>query len=68
MEEHKEFYRGKRILVTGGAGAIGSNLTSVLAGCGADMVIVLDNLSSSQKWNVPSLPNFTECTFCHGGY
>ena len=50
-----ESYRGKTILVTGGAGAIGSNLCRALALTGA-RVIVLDNLSSSERWNVPSLP------------
>jgi nucleoside-diphosphate-sugar epimerase len=49
-------YSGKRVLVTGGAGAIGSNLTRVLAEAGAH-VLVLDDLSSSARWNVPSLPN-----------
>jgi UDP-glucose 4-epimerase len=48
-------YHGKTVLVTGGAGAIGSNLTRALAKIGAQ-VIVLDDLSSSQRWNVPSLP------------
>ena len=42
MSEHLESYRGRTILVTGGAGAIGSNLTRVLAGLGARTVIVLD--------------------------
>lgn len=49
-------YANKKILVTGGAGAIGSNLTRALAEAGAN-VIVLDDLSSSQRWNVPSSPN-----------
>jgi nucleoside-diphosphate-sugar epimerase len=49
-------YSGKRILVTGGAGAIGSNLTRALAEAGAH-VLVLDDLSSATRWNVPSLPN-----------
>ncbi len=48
-------YHGKTVLVTGGAGAIGSNLTRALAQSGA-RVIVLDDLSASQRWNVPSLP------------
>jgi UDP-glucose 4-epimerase len=48
-------YAGKKVLVTGGAGAIGSNLTRALAEAGAT-VIVLDDLSSSERWNVPSLP------------
>lgn len=52
-----EAYKGERILVTGGAGAIGANLTKALAEAGAAMVIVLDDLSSSEGWNVPSLPN-----------
>jgi nucleoside-diphosphate-sugar epimerase len=47
-------YREKKILVTGGAGAIGSNLCRTLAEIGAN-VIVLDDLSSAERWNVPSL-------------
>lgn len=57
MEEYKKFYENKKILVTGGAGAIGSNLVKALAECNAKMIIVLDNLSSSKRWNVPSYPN-----------
>jgi nucleoside-diphosphate-sugar epimerase len=49
-------YQGKTVFVTGGAGAIGSNLTRCLAELGAQ-VIILDNLSSAERWNVPSLPN-----------
>jgi len=45
------------VLVTGGAGAIGSNLTRALANRGAKEVIVLDDLSSSEKWNIPDEPN-----------
>ena len=48
-------YEGRTVLVTGGAGAIGSNLTRSLAGAGA-RVIILDNLSSAERWSVPSLP------------
>ncbi len=54
MEGYLESYRGKTVLVTGGAGAIGSNLTRTLATMGA-RVLVLDNLSSSERWNVPSM-------------
>lgn len=57
MDAHKKFYKGKRILVTGGAGAIGSNLTRALSNLGAGTVIVLDDLSSAERWNIPSLPN-----------
>ncbi len=57
MNDYFTTYRGRTVLVTGGAGAIGSNLTHKLAGIGAMKVIVLDDLSSSQRWNVPSRPN-----------
>ena len=55
MENYLEHYRDKTVLVTGGAGAIGSNLTRRLAELGAQ-VIILDDLSSGVRWNVPSLP------------
>ena len=48
-------FTDQTVLVTGGAGAIGSNLCRALAENGA-RVIVLDNLSSAEHWNVPSLP------------
>ena len=55
-------YQGKNILVTGGAGAIGSNLVAMLSKLvgSTGKVIVLDNLSSSRKrsvWNLAPLPN-----------
>jgi len=56
MEPYKSFYQDKKVLVTGGAGAIGSNLTKALVELGAQ-VIVVDDLSSGQIWNVPSSPN-----------
>ena len=57
MEEaYLKAYKNKLVLVTGGAGAIGSNLCQRLAELGAP-VIILDNLSSSYIWNVPDLPN-----------
>lgn len=49
------WYKGKVVLVTGAAGAIGSNLVRSLAGTEARIVIALDNLSSSYEWNLPSL-------------
>lgn len=56
MADHLALYQDKTVLITGGAGAIGSNLTRALAGL-AKRVIVLDNLCASPRWNVPSLPN-----------
>ena len=55
MMNYLEKYAGQVVLVTGGAGAIGSNLVRALAVAGAQ-VIVLDDLSSAERWNVPSLP------------
>jgi len=57
MAECREYYKGKVVLVTGGAGAIGSNLTRAIAEAEAKCVIILDNLSSSFEWNVPPLSN-----------
>jgi nucleoside-diphosphate-sugar epimerase len=55
MEKYLNHYRGKVVLVTGGAGAIGSNLSGRLAELDAK-VIIIDDLSSAERWNVPSLP------------
>jgi len=55
MKNYREAYSGKTVLVTGGAGAIGSNLCRELAQLGA-RVLILDDLSSGQRWNVPSCP------------
>ena len=54
---NNEIYHNQNILVTGGAGAIGSNLSRSLAEAGAAKVIILDDLSASYKWNIPNLPN-----------
>lgn len=50
-------YEGRTILVTGGAGCIGSNLCKKLSQLDAEKVIVLDNLSSSYEWNIPVADN-----------
>lgn len=47
----------KRILVTGGAGAIGSNLVNRLAENPDHDITILDNLSSGHADNVKSAPN-----------
>ena len=52
MREYLNYYKNKRVLVTGGAGAVGSNLTKKLIQLGA-FVIVIDNLSSGYIWNLP---------------
>lgn len=57
MEDYKSFYEGKTVLITGGAGAIGSNLTRAIAELKARSIIVFDDLSAAYEWNIPSLPN-----------
>jgi len=57
MDDYQRYYEGKTVLITGGAGAIGSNLTRAVAELRARTVIVLDDLSAAYKWNIPSLPN-----------
>ena len=57
MEDHKKALENKVVLITGGAGAIGTNLTRTIADLGAGMVVVLDNMSAGYEWNIPSLPN-----------
>jgi len=57
MEDYKKHYENKVVLITGGAGAIGSNLTRAIAELNARTVIVFDNMSAAYEWNIPSLPN-----------
>ena len=57
MEDVYSEYEGKVVLVTGGAGAIGSNLCRKLAELNAKKVIILDDLSSAYEWNIPKAKN-----------
>lgn len=63
MGDYLDAYRDEVILVTGGAGAIGSNLCSALAAQGAKRVVLLDDLSSAERWNIPKDPRLF---FIHG--
>jgi nucleoside-diphosphate-sugar epimerase len=56
-ETYYSKYHNKTILVTGGAGAIGTNLCSALSDAGAKLVIILDDLSSGYTWNIPQKKN-----------
>ncbi|MBN1814657.1 MAG: NAD-dependent epimerase/dehydratase family protein [Anaerolineae bacterium] len=57
MDDYRKHYKDKMVLITGGAGAIGSNLARAIADLGARMVVILDDLSAAYEWNIPSLPN-----------
>ncbi|MFA7332241.1 MAG: NAD-dependent epimerase/dehydratase family protein [Candidatus Delongbacteria bacterium] len=56
----------REVLVTGGAGAIGSNLVAALLARQAGRVSVLDDLSSAVPWNLPVDPrvNFIRGSIC----
>jgi UDP-glucose 4-epimerase len=53
MEEYKEYYKGKAVLVTGGAGAIGTNLVRALSSLDPRVIMILDNMTSGYEWNIP---------------
>jgi UDP-glucose 4-epimerase len=53
IEEVLSSYTNRRILITGGAGCIGSNLTKALLKADPNKIIVLDDLSAAYEWNIP---------------
>ncbi|MGB3460091.1 MAG: NAD-dependent epimerase/dehydratase family protein [Halobacteriota archaeon] len=55
----EEDYEGKVVLVTGGAGCIGTNLCRKLAELGTEKVVILDDLSSAYEWNIPRADNIS---------
>jgi len=57
MEEIYSKYENKVVLVTGGAGCIGSNLSKKISELSAKKVLILDDLSSAYEWNVPRARN-----------
>lgn len=61
--KHTSFYKNKNILVTGGAGFIGSHLTEALVAAGA-RVTVLDNLSTGSQRNLQAISK--SITFVEG--
>lgn len=56
MNKVYDTFKGKTVLVTGGAGAIGGNLVKKLDELDTKKIIILDNLSSSYEWNIPQSP------------
>jgi len=57
LEQYLNDYKGKNILITGGAGCIGSNLTKALLEAEAAKIVILDDLSAAERWNIPIAPN-----------
>jgi UDP-glucose 4-epimerase len=45
-------YCGKKVLITGGAGCIGSNLVSAFLEAEAERIVVIDDFSASYEWNL----------------
>lgn len=58
--------KGKKCLVTGGAGFIGSHIVDELLDDGADKVIVYDNFSSGEEHNIEHLRNDERVVAVHG--
>jgi UDP-glucose 4-epimerase len=63
FEEVLSHYTDKRVLITGGAGCIGSNLTKALLKADPEKIVVIDDLSASFEWNIPKHP---KVVFIHG--
>jgi len=57
MEYFYSEYENKVVLVTGGAGCIGTNLCRKLSELNVEKVIILDDLSSAYEWNIPKAKN-----------
>lgn len=55
--DYLKYYEDKSIFITGGAGAIGSNLANALSDLVKNKIIILDDLSSSARWNIPNKHN-----------
>ena len=53
---YRDSYKGKNVLITGGAGCVGSNLTKALIKADAARIVILDDLSSAERWNIPNSP------------
>jgi UDP-glucose 4-epimerase len=63
MDRFQSEFADSTIIVTGGSGAIGSNLTKQLVEYDVDEIVILDDLSSGYEW---LLPDREEITFIEG--
>jgi len=59
VSDHRDFYRGRRVLVTGGLGFIGSNLCRTLADLGAKVTAV-DSLLPDYGGNLFNLDGYED--------
>ena len=59
MNDHRDFYRDRRVLVTGGLGFVGSNLCRALADLGA-RVVAVDSLLPDYGGNLANLEGYEE--------
>jgi UDP-glucose 4-epimerase len=57
---HLDFYRGRRVMITGGMGFIGSNLARHLVAAGAD-ILIIDALNPDYGGNRFNLHGIEEC-------
>ena len=58
-QDYRDFYRGRRVLITGGVGFIGSNLARRLVDLGADVLIV-DSLLPDYGGNLFNLDGYED--------
>jgi len=59
MVDFRTEFSDSTIVVTGGAGAIGSNLTTRLSEYPVDEIVILDDFSSGYRWLVPDKEEIT---------
>ena len=59
MSEAISEYNSTKILITGGAGCIGSNIVRTLLQGEPTQIIILDDFSSSFPWNLPKDPRLS---------
>ena len=59
--------RGERALITGGGGAVGSNIADQLVQAGAEEIVVLDNFVRGRRenlaWAIANGPVLSRATF-----
>jgi UDP-glucose 4-epimerase len=58
-DDYRSFYRGRRVMVTGGLGFIGSNLARILVELGADVLLV-DSLIPDYGGNLFNIDGFAD--------